>query len=184
MTLKRYLLLLQAIYTVVSLPAWSNTLGKRLVKSPKLYINDTGLLCHLVGRDATALETNRTLLGSVFENFIFMELLKQTAWSDLRPRLYHYRTGDSRYEVDMVLEARDSRVVGIECKVSSSVAKDNFKGLYALKEDAGDKFVRGIVLYTGSNTLQFDKDMYAMPVSALWEVVSKAAPPLSQPDEV
>ncbi len=179
MTLKRYLALLQAVYVVVQLPAWANNLGKRLVKASKLYINDTGLLCHLIGRDAAALESNRSLLGAVFENFVVMELMKQTAWSVLRPKLYHYRTSDGRYEVDLVLETRDGRVVGVECKSSSTVTKDNFKGLYALKEDAGSKFVRGVVLYTGSNTLRFDDKMEAMPVTALWEITSKPSPQLN-----
>jgi predicted AAA+ superfamily ATPase len=178
MTLKRYLTLLQAVYIVVQLPAWANNLGKRLVKASKLYINDTGLLCHLIGRDATALESNKSLLGAVFENFVVMELVKQAAWSVLRPKLYHYRTSDNRYEVDLVLEARDGRVVGIECKASSTVTKDSFKGLHALKEDAGSKFVRGIVLYTGSNTLSFDDKMEALPVSALWQITNKPSPPL------
>lgn len=184
MTLKRYLALLQAVYVVVELPAWANNLGKRLVKSPKLYINDTGLLCHLIGRDAAALESNKPLLGSVFENFVVMELMKQTAWSTLRPKLYHYRTSDGRYEVDLVLEARDGRVVGVECKSSSTVTKDNFKGLYALREDAGSKFIRGVVLYSGSNTLRFDDKMEAVPVSALWQVTSKPSPPLNEPEDL
>lgn len=183
MTLKRYLALLQAVYVVVQLPAWANNLGKRLVKSSKLYINDTGLLCHLIGRDASALESNKSLFGAVFENFVVMELMKQTAWSVLRPKLYHYRTSDNRYEVDLVLEARDGRAVGVECKASSTVTKDNFKGLYALKEDAGSKFVRGVVLYTGSNTLRFDDKMEAVPVSALWQIASKAAPLLNEPEQ-
>lgn len=182
MTLKRYLSLLQAVFLVVSLPAWSNNLGKRLVKAPKLYINDTGLLCYLIARDATALESNRTLLGAVFENFAAMELMKQSAWSQLRPRLYHYRTSDTRYEVDLVMETRDGRIVGVECKASSTVTKDNFKGLYALKEDAGDRFVRGVVLYTGSNVLKFDTHMEAVPISALWKTATTDAPALHNVD--
>jgi len=178
MTLKRYLSLLQAVFLVVLLPSWSSNLGKRLVKTPKLYLNDTGLLCHLMGRDASALQANRTMLGLVLENFIVMELMKQAAWSQVRPRLHHYRTLDTRYEVDLVMEAANGQIVGVESKASSTVTADNCKGLRALKTDARENFRCGIVLYNGSNVLQFDKDMMAMPVSALWSISSGNSPRL------
>jgi len=175
MTLKRYLSLLETVYLVVPLNPWYNNLGKRLIKSPKLYINDSGLLCHLLHRDSKALETDRSLLGMVFENFVFMELLKQISWSELRPRLYHFRTADTRHEVDFLLEAPDGRIVGIECKSSANIDEQSFKGLRALAEYAGDKFYRGLIIYNGSNTLAFAENLYAVPVSALWEINSGKA---------
>jgi predicted AAA+ superfamily ATPase len=178
MTLKRYLSLLEAVYLVVPLNAWSNNLGKRLVKAPKLYINDSGLLCYLLHRDSKALQNDRSLLGLVFENFVFMELLKQVSWSAIRPRLYHFRTTDTRHEVDFVLESSDGRIVGIECKASANVDQNSFKGLRALAEQAGNKLHRGIVIYTGSNTLMFDENLFAIPVSALWEIITGNVPQL------
>ncbi len=169
MTLKLYLSLLEAVFLIVPLPAWFNNLGKRLVKSPKLFINDTGLLCHLLGQNAKALENNRTLLGSVYENFVFMELTKQVEWSETRPRLFHFRTLESGHEVDFVLEAPDGRIIGIECKASSTLSDDCFKGMHTLMEQAGQKFHRGVVLYTGSYVLQAADNLIAIPVSALWE---------------
>lgn len=166
------------MYLIVSLNAWSNNLGKRLVKSPKLYINDSGLLCHLLRRDSQALESDRSLLGLVFENFVFMELLKQASWSELCPRLYHFRTADTRHEVDFLLESSDGRVVGVECKASSNVDHDSFKGLRVLAEQAGNKFHRGVVIYNGSNVLAFAENLYAIPVSALWKITSGEAPKL------
>jgi len=65
-TLKRYLVLLETVYLVVTLQPWSRNLGKRLVKSPKLFLNDTGLLCYLLECNAKGLERNRQLLGFVF----------------------------------------------------------------------------------------------------------------------
>lgn len=171
MTLKRYLSLLEAVFLIVPLPAWFNNLGKRLVKSPKVFLNDTGLLCYLLGQNTDGLANNRTILGSVYENFVFMELKKQAEWSEIRPRLFHFRTLETGYEVDFVLEAQDGRIVGIECKASSTVSDDSFKGLRVLKEQAGKKFHRGVVLYTGSHVLQFAEDMTAMPVSSLWNSI-------------
>lgn len=178
-TLKRYLILLETVFLVIEVPAWSTNLGKRLVKSPKLYLNDTGLLCHLLGCDAAGLERNRPLFGFVFENFVVMELLKQISWSKTQPKLFHLRQLNGQ-EVDIVLESRRQQVVGIECKASSTVTLDDFKGLRTLREQAGDKFHRGIVLYSGSETLAFKEDLIAVPVSALWELSQGAAPALSR----
>ncbi len=177
-TLKGYLSLLHLLFLVVPVPPWFGNIGKRLVKSPKIYLNDCGLLCHLLNCDTKALTDDGTLLGRVFENFVIMELTKQLSWSRIKAKLYHFRT-ESGQEVDIVLEAADGRLVAIECKGAITLGADAFKGLKVLKELTGKKFHRGIVLYLGSETLPFAKDFEAVPVSALWETSSGAAPALS-----
>lgn len=176
-TLRNYLSLLHQLFLLVPVQPWFSNKGKRLVKTPKIFFNDSGLLCHLLDCDAAALSMDSSLLGPVFENFCVMELMKQITWSDLKPRLYHFRT-ESGYEVDIVLEAQDGRIVGIECKSGMRINSDTFKGLRALKEIAGKKFVRGIVLYSGKEVLPFDKQFQAVPVSTLWESNIGAAPKL------
>jgi len=176
-TLKRYLSLLELLFLVVPVRPWFGNFGKRLIKVPKTYLNDTGLLCHLLGCDVGAISANGTLLGAVFENFIVMELIKQLTWSETRAKIFHFRTVNGQ-EVDIVLEAANGKIVGIECKASATIKADTFKGLKALKELAGKKFHRGIVLYTGSNVLGFGEDMQAVPVSALWEIISGESPRL------
>jgi predicted AAA+ superfamily ATPase len=91
-TLKRYMALLEATFLVQMLPAWFTNIGKRLVKSPKMLLNDTGLLTHLIGADASRLRTHPTLGGGILENFVVMEMLKQRGWSKLQPALHHFRT--------------------------------------------------------------------------------------------
>jgi predicted AAA+ superfamily ATPase len=112
----------------------------------------------------------------VVENFVLTELIKQMSWSETMPRLYHFRT-ESGDEVDFVLETRDGRVAGIECKANSLVRGPS-KGLQVLKELAGKKFHRGIVLYSGSHILCLDKKIDAVPISALGETSSRPAPKL------
>jgi len=177
MTLKRYFNLLSMVFLVVSIPPWYNNRGQRLVKSPKIFISDTGLLCDLLGLDGVGLEANRPILGLVFENFIVTELTKQIAWSNVQPRMYHFRT-TTGHETDIVLEAADGKVVGIECKASSTVTASDFKGMDVLREQAGEKFHRGIVLYTGTEAVSFGSNYQAVPVSALWEISSRTAPML------
>jgi predicted AAA+ superfamily ATPase len=175
-TLQRYIRLLESVFLIVSVPPWFANLGKRLVKAPRLYLNDTGLLCHLLGLDAETLSGNRNHLGPVFENFAVLELLKQTGWSSREVRLSHYRTHAGQ-EVDVILEA-GQRVVGLEIKAASSLTPDHFKGLRHLKEALGERFHRGVILYTGSRTVAFDEKLWACPISALWEANSIPAQPL------
>ncbi len=177
-TLKNYLSLFELLFILVPIQPWFGNKGKRLVKTPKMHLNDSGLLCHLLECDARALADDPALRGMVFENFVVMELIKQISWSKIRPRIYHFRT-ESGHEVDIVLETGDGRIVGIECKSGMKINSDSFRGLRTLKELTGKKFHRGIVLYPGADVLSFEKDFQAVPVSALWETSSGAAPALS-----
>jgi len=104
---------------------------------------------------------------SVLENFVAMELTKQRTWSRLRPSLFHFRT-DNGAEVDLVLEDQAGKVVGIEVKASATIGSEHFKGLRALAEICGDRFIRGIVLHCGSTAVPFAKNLIALPVPSLW----------------
>jgi hypothetical protein len=166
-TLKRYMGLLEATFLVRTLPAWSIDIGKRLVKAPKLLMNDTGLLTHLLGMDANRLKSDSMAGGAILENFVVTEVCKQRGWSKGRPDLFHFRSyaGD---EVDIVLEDKAGRIVGIEVKASATIGANHFKGLKLLAEAAGERFVRGILLYTGANAVPFAKNLFALPVPVLW----------------
>jgi predicted AAA+ superfamily ATPase len=166
-TLKRYYTLLEMVFLVVEVPAWGRNLEKRLVKSPKVFINDSGLLCYLRGLNVQALEKQRGLLGSVLENFVVMELTKQLGWASVRCGLLHYRDHQGN-EVDTVLEAADKRVVGVEIKASMDVNPSDFNGLRSLALNAGQRFHRGFLLYTGNEVIQYDKNLWAVPVASLW----------------
>ena len=148
------------------LPAWSGNLGKRLVKAPKLLLCDTGLAAHLAGVDAERLSREFGLVGPLLENFVAMELRKQSAWSRMQPRLFHFRTQTGQ-EVDLVLEDRAGRIVGIEVKAGATVGAQDFKGLRMLAEAVGKRFRRGVVLYTGTTVIPFGANLHALPVSAL-----------------
>ena len=166
-TLKRYLALMEMTFLVRLLPAWYSNLGKRLAKTPKLLLTDTGLLTHLIEADEGRLRRDRTLLGHVLENFVAMELIKQLGWSERRCRLFHFRT-ESGTEVDLVLEDRAGRLVGVEVKSAASVRQQDFRGLETLARLAGDRFVRGVVLCTGTAVVPFGRNLFALPISQLW----------------
>lgn len=168
-TLKRYMALFETIFLIGHLPAWYSNLGKRLVKTTKLVMSDSGLLATLLAVDAGRLENN-PLCGAMIENFVIMELKKQISWSATVPAMLHYRTQTGQ-EVDVVLEDRAGRIVGIEIKSAKTVSANDFKGLQSLAEAAGNNFLRGVVLYGGSESVHFGSNLVAMPVDCLWDTL-------------
>ena len=169
-TLKRYFTLLEGIFIARTVQPWFTNRIKRLVKSPKLYLCDTGLLTYLLDLTEERLKRDPKSEGALLENFVFQELMKQRTWSRTRPEIYHFRdhTGN---EVDFVLEAPGRKaLVGIEVKSSATIGPGDFKGLRVLSETLGEQFHRGIVLYTGQSLVPFGKNLHALPVSSLWKV--------------
>ncbi len=164
-TLKRYMALLETTFLVQLLPPWSSNLGKRLVKSPKLMLCDTGLMASLLGVDSSR-EIPDHAVGSLVENYVAMELRKQLGWSNTRTSLYHFRERTGK-EVDVVLENAAGQVIGVEVKASSSVAKNDLKHLKFMRENLRDRFLRGIVLYLGAEQVSFDETLQAVPLGAL-----------------
>jgi predicted AAA+ superfamily ATPase len=166
-TLTRYLALLETVFLVHRLPAWSRNLGQRLVKAPKLHLVDTGLACHLIGADARRLSEDRTLLGRLLESFVVGELRKQLSWTDPRTALFHLRTATGS-EVDVVLEKADGSVAAIEVKASATVAASDFAALKALRDQLGRQFRAGVVLYLGEQIVPSGDRLWLVPVPALW----------------
>lgn len=167
-TLRRYMALLQATFLVRPLPAWSANLGKRQIKTPKLYLNDTGLLAHLLGVDIDRLNLDNGIIGPLLENFVIGELRKQKGWSKHRPIMYHHRT-QSGEEVDIILEDRAGRIVGIEIKAASSLGSRDLRWLRSLADSVGSRFHRGVILYNGNQIVPFGPNLQALPLDILWQ---------------
>lgn len=166
-TLKRYFALLEAVFLVRTLRPWHANIGKRMVKTPKVMLCDSGLAAHLMGIDDARLAQDRMLLGGLLESFVAMEITKQIGWSTSAPALYHFRTHEGD-EVDLVLERRSGTLVGIEVKCAATVTGTDFKGMRTLAQAAGRRFHRGVVLYTGTEVVSFGTRLHAMPIEALW----------------
>lgn len=172
-TVKRYVALLEEVFLIKRIPAWSRNISNRATATPKLAFVDSGIAVHQLGADARSLLRPTGQFGPVLEGFVLMELARQITWSDEDVTLSHYRTRD-QVEVDAVLENRRGEVVGIEVKAASTVRPDDFRGLRHLAERLGDEFRAGIVLHTGTQTLPFGPKMLAVPISALWESAADA----------
>jgi uncharacterized protein len=167
-SVSRYLRLLELLFLVRRAPAWTRNIGQRLIKAPKLWLPDSGLVAQLTGYSAKRFEDlEDPFAGAQFENFVAAELAKQATWAQREVRLHHFRTAGGR-EVDVVLEDREGRLVGIEAKLGATPHERDFSGLAHLREKLGDKFKAGVVLNTGPRTLPFGDRLWAAPVSTLW----------------
>ena len=166
-TVHSYVRVLENLFLVRTLKPWRVSLGARQIKSPKLYLVDSGLLVHLLKANARRIEADGTIAGQAFESFAAMELLRLADLSDAQPSLYHYRDNAGR-EIDVVLEADSGDVAGVEVKSAASVGRDAFAGLRRLRDKLGRRFRFGVVLYSGERTLPFGDRLAAVPISGLW----------------
>jgi predicted AAA+ superfamily ATPase len=167
-TVNRYIALLETIFLIQLQPAWSTNLILRFIKAPKVYMVDSGLLAYLLGINRSKTRAEPELMGKILENFVMSELKKQSTWSETQPQAYHLRTSSGQ-EVDIILENRAGQIIGIEVKNSTRVVPHDFKWLRSLQEKAGNRFVKGIVLYTGSQYMPFGDHLFALPINSLWE---------------
>jgi predicted AAA+ superfamily ATPase len=166
-TLRSHADLLETLFLIRRMQPWHDNRLSRLVKTPKVYVTDPGLLAHLLRVDERALARHSTAVGALFETFTAMELLRQASWQEQPVRLYHYRDRDGR-EVDAILERHDGAVVGIEAKAAASVGARDFRGLTRVRDSLGERFKAGAILYTGANTVAFGDRLFALPLEALW----------------
>jgi len=167
-TIREYVTLLTRVFLLEELPSWHNNRMKRLVKTPKLHLSDTGLACALLGLDADALWEDRTTLGQLVETFVYQELRRQGSWHEDHIRFHHFRDKDMA-EVDIVLERGGGQVAGVEVKAAATVTAADFRGLRKLKEASGRRFAGGVVVYDGETSASFGDGLYAVPIRTLWE---------------
>lgn len=166
-TLKRYLDLLELVFLVRRVPAWSTNLTSRAVAAPKLMFLDSGLAGHLAGITVRRAALPTTPIGSLVENFVLAELARQLSWGLEPVALHHYRDRDGN-EVDAILEHASGDVVAIEVKAAETVRGEDFRGIRHLARKLGDRLVAGLVLYAGEQPLPFGDRLRAVPISALW----------------
>ena len=167
-TVHDYLFLLEKMFLLEKLPAWHRNHLKRLVKTPKLHIADTGIACALMRMNAAALSANRPFYGHLLETWVLQELRRQLSGHGQPHVFSHYREKDGA-EVDIVIERGATALAGVEVKASATVRDSDFRGLRRLKAAAGDRFSCGVVLYNGERNLRFGEGLYAVPLQSLWK---------------
>ena len=127
-TILAWLGLLENSYIIYLLQPWHNNMNKRIVKSPKLYFYDTGLLCHLLGiKSLAGLQKNRAY-GAIFENWILTEIKKNNFNAGQNEGMYYFRDNVGN-EVDLITE-KNGEPLAIEIKASAKVNSAMLRGLY------------------------------------------------------
>ena len=166
-TLTRHYELLLRLYLVQEVPAWSANVATRFMRAPKVYMVDPLLAASFSGLGTARMERDRNPLGALLEGFVANELARLLSVADTSAALMHLRTVKDR-EVDFVLESPDGRIVGVEVKSAKSLAPQDFRGLTYLRDIAGERFHRGIVLYDGDQSQPYLPGISALPFAALW----------------
>jgi uncharacterized protein len=146
-TIERWISLLEASYIVFRLRPYFVNQGKRLVKSPKIYFYDTGVLCSLLGIDSSQELFSHHAYGSIFENLIIAEAYKQIYNKKLSSKLYFYRDSND-LEIDLIID-QGSKLYGLEIKSSSTYSNKFIKNIDTLKALYPDSFAGGMVIYDG-----------------------------------
>ncbi|OGR00350.1 MAG: hypothetical protein A2505_08465 [Deltaproteobacteria bacterium RIFOXYD12_FULL_55_16] len=153
-TVKRYLELLAMSFQCFLLPPWHENIGKRLVKSPKLYFPDAGLNRAILGE----LSLSR---GAAYESWVFAELLKWKQLQDMAPEFYFYRTS-AGMEIDFLL-AGEKGIIPIETKSSKQVTAADGRSVAAFLSEHRRAAKVGLVIYAGDEMVEIRKNVWGVP---------------------
>lgn len=163
-TLTRYLALLEGVFLVKTVPAWTATRQGKASKTGRLSFVDSGQLLHLLSA-----QPGSELPLFVWEGFAAMELAKQAGWSDVTYEVRHFRSV-RQFTVPIVLERRDGQIIGLVVIDRPVAEPEDFRALEFLKEISEPDFCRGIVITLGGDPRSVTQEMSSLPISALWRV--------------
>ncbi len=164
-TSRAWLSVLEATYQVIVLRPWFGNVGKRLVKTPKVYFGDVGTLCYLAQLKDAGHAAAGPMAGAIFETAVLSEIVRTLVHRGEEPRVHFWRTSDG-HEVDMIVEDH-GKLVPIEVKLSSTPAPGMAAGIIKLREILGGKVRDGYVIHPGDVRLPLVPGVTALPFSAL-----------------
>ena len=167
-TAERYIAILERLYLVRRVAAWNTSATKRLIKSPKIHLIDSGLTATLSELKAEDWYNNRLRMGHLLESFVVQQLIAQAAWTDPDLRIWHYRDKD-RVEVDAVI-TQGRKSWGFKVKAASRLIAKDSSALSQFADRCGGNFKQGILFYDGQDILPLaDRRLLAVPLKELWE---------------
>jgi predicted AAA+ superfamily ATPase len=171
-TASSYRRLLERLYLTTELPGWTVGISAKTGHRAKVHVTDTGLAAGVLSLSAQRLAA-AALGGAFLESFVVAELTRQATTIDEALTFAHFRDR-SGIEVDFIIERPNGGVVAIEVKSARSVNQRDATGLTFLRDRLGDRFQAGILLHTGPLTARLGDRVWAVPVAALWDGVSRA----------
>lgn len=165
-TVKQWLSILEASFIVFTLPPYFENFGKRVIKSPKYYFTDTGLLSYLLDIEKPSQVARDPLVGSLFENLVVLEALKTRYNQGLPANLYFFRDYQGN-EIDLLFKA-GNQLTGVEIKAASTWNSSFKKGLLRFTE-TNAALTRRYVVYSGER-MAFSDGVEALPYAAVAEI--------------
>lgn len=167
-TADAYERLLVNLLVLELLPAWLTNRLSRLVKAPKRYLIDPGLLGAALTLDVSAAMRDGDLLGRLLDTFVAAQLRPELALGTPRARLYHLREKNGRREVDLLAELAAHHVVALEVKATAAPRPADAGHLSWLRDQLGDRFIAGAVLHTGPGRFALGDRILALPIATMW----------------
>ncbi|MDS4032297.1 MAG: ATP-binding protein [Candidatus Contendobacter sp.] len=164
-TIKAWLSVLEATFQVIVLQPYFANIGKRLVKTPKVYFTDTGTLCYLAGLRDPEHAAAGPLGGAIFETAVLVEIVKTFWHRGEEPQVYFWRTATG-VEVDIVVQV-GGRIVPVEVKLSATPRPAMAAGILALRQDLGETVEAGYVIHPGEIRLPLAPGVQALPFAEL-----------------
>ncbi len=164
-TAKSWLSILEATYQVIVLRPYFGNVGKRLVKTPKVYFTDPGMLCYLSGLRDPEHAANGPLAGAIVETAVLSEIVKTTMGRGIDPQVYFWRTSHGT-EVDVVIEDQ-GRLIPVEVKSTATPKPPMASGLQSFMADYADKTEKGWLIHLGDTMLPVAPSILAVPYSEL-----------------
>jgi len=163
-TVDNYLSLLEKVYQIHLLKPYYENIGKSFIKSPKVYLTDSGISSHVLNISSVEELGSSRYKGDVYETFVFAELLKHINYSENVMEFFYYRTQDKK-EIDFIVK-KGEKILAIEVKSSKSVKKEDFKHIIDFQERSS-KEILGIVFYSGEHIVGFGEKLFAVPLAFL-----------------
>lgn len=172
MTIKAWLSILEASFVIFRLPPYFENFGKRVIKTPKIYFTDTGLLCYLLGIERVDQVGRDPLIGNMFENLVVLEALKARYNQGLTPNLYFYRD-NLGHEIDL-LHKQGSELLGVEIK-SASTWNASFKKALQHFDQKLKPLAKRAVVYSGK-AIEFSDGVQALSYKDVSQLLALIAP--------
>ncbi len=164
-TVKAWLSVLEATYQVTVLRPYFANVGKRLVKTPKIYFTDVGTLCYLTGLRDPEHAASGPMAGAIFETAVLAEIVKALTHRGVDPQVYFWRTAAGT-EVDLLV-AHGGKLVPVEVKTSATPRPAMASSIRGLQRDLGDLAAPGFVVHPGEMRLPLGPRASALPFSRL-----------------
>jgi predicted AAA+ superfamily ATPase len=164
-TVKQWIAILEATFQIIILRPYFANVGKRLVKTPKVYFTDTGTLCYLAGLKDVEHAASGPLGGVIFEAGVLAEIMKRIVHRGQDPHLYFWRTSHGS-EVDVIVE-HGGKLIPIEAKLSATPRPTMASGIEAFQKDFPKKAGKGYIIHPGDIKLPIAPTVLALPFAAL-----------------